>query len=253
MWTRKSFIKEASQWYASEWHKRESSARGTKLSKSTKSSSAFCDVHSASCGLIPLERQFDGRRRDVQQFDRLSRERADASAGQDDAGDVERIGGGDLQRHVRRCAAYRPQQVHGFGPRELFAEKPRHETAAPDFAASFHTAERHQQVTPRGSEGLAGEKVSKNHSPSQQKLAGKDVSPFIGRRRGMRKIQQCPASGSMPGHLQPRTALAAPAFWVDQGAQVLETVGCDKSRSGKFPERILNLARELARGLDQFR
>src|SRR5207247_6247169 len=121
MWTRKSFIKEASQWYASEWHKRESSAKGTKLSKSTKSSCAFCDVHSASCGLIPLERQFDGRRRGVQQFDRLSRERADASAGQDDAGEVERIGGGDLQRHVRRRAADRPQQGHRFRAGEPFA------------------------------------------------------------------------------------------------------------------------------------
>src|SRR3989442_6098089 len=152
--------------------KRGSSARGTKLSKSTKSSCAFCDLHPASCGLIPLERQFDGRRRDVQQFDRLSRERADASAGQDDAGEVERIGGGDLQRHVRWRAADRPQQVHRLGPRELFAQKTGDETTAPNFAASFHTAERHQQVTPRRSEGLAGEKVSKNHAPSQQKLAG---------------------------------------------------------------------------------
>src|SRR5436309_5237887 len=134
MWTRKSFIKEASRWYASEWHKRESSA------KSTKSSSAFCDVHSASCGLIPLERQFDGRRRDVQQFDRLSRERADASAGQDDAGEVERIGGGDLQRHVRRRAADRPQQVHRFGPRELCAQRPAGAPTAPNVAAGSHTA-----------------------------------------------------------------------------------------------------------------
>src|SRR5437773_3351812 len=189
MWTRKSFIKEASQWYASEWHKRESSARGTKLSKSTKSSCAFCDVHSASCGLIPLERQFDGRRRDVQQFDRLSRERANTSAGQDDAGEVERIGGGDLQCHVRRRAADRPQKIHGFGPCELFAQKTRNETTAPNLAASFHTAESHQQVTPRRGEGLAGEKVSENHAPSQQKLAGKGVRPFIGRGRGMRKIQ----------------------------------------------------------------
>ena len=100
-----------------------------------------------------------------------------------------RIGSGDFQCHVRWRAAYRPQQVHGFGPRELFTQKTRNETTAPNLAASFHTAESHQQVTPRRGEGLAGEKVSENHAPSQQKLAGKGVSSFIGRGPGMRKIK----------------------------------------------------------------
>ena len=57
----------------------------------------------------------------------------------------------------------------------------------------------------------------------------------------------------MTGHLQPRTALAAPAFRVDQSAQILETVGCDESGGGELPKRLFDLAGELARSLDQLR
>ena len=171
------------------------------------------------------------------------RERRGAGAGKDDAAEVERVGGGNLERFSGRLgAAEVAQEVEGFGAGELFADESGDEAAATDFAASFHAAVDQEQLAPGGREALAGQEIAEHDAPAVEQLLGEK----FGLRAVARSSEQGPASGGVARTSVAASAFALAAFRVDQGAQVFETVGGDDAGGGELPQAIFDLAREAA-------
>src|SRR5690348_10023913 len=109
-----------------------------------------------------------------------TQESADAGAGEDDAGEVQRVGVGDFGQVVQRLAAADgPHEFEGFGAGELFAAESGNETAAADFALCFFAAERGQQIAPWWSECFAREQIAEEDAPALQELIGEGAGAGI--------------------------------------------------------------------------
>src|SRR5262249_33857379 len=108
--------------------------------------------------------------------------------------------------------------------------------------------ERHEQIAPGRSEGLAGEQVAEDHAPTQQKLAGEGLGAPGGRERWMlgSSKEEGPAAGGGKGAGQSLAAFAAAALGIDQGAEVLEAVSGHQTGSRELPQAVFDLTREPA-------
>lgn len=161
----------------------------------------------------------------------MGKEGADAGAGEEDAGEVERVGGGWFEggEGFRMFAADLAEEVEGFGARKLLAGEAIDEAAAADGSLGLHAAEDGEEVAPRGSDGLAGEEIAEDDAPSQEQLPG---NGFLALRAGecSRDVtKDGPTSGGMAGAGEAAPAFAAAAFGIDEGAEIFEAVGSDES------------------------
>src|SRR3990172_13380081 len=127
-----------------------------------------------------------GRRRKawlrLKQVDVLCSQRADARTRKNDSRQIERIGGSDAKRPVRRPPADGAEQVHGFRPPELLAEKTGNETPAANFSAGLHAAQGDEQFAPGRSKRFACEKIAEHNAPAKQKLAAEGRRALLPRR-----------------------------------------------------------------------
>ena len=88
----------------------------------------------------------------------------DAVARDDDADEVEWVGGGDGDEVGRVAGTGGAEGLDCFGEGELFAAEAGDEAAAADFAAGFEAAEDVEEFAPLGGVGFAGEKVAEEDS-----------------------------------------------------------------------------------------
>jgi len=103
----------------------------------------------------------------------FAQQSADAGAGEDDAGEVQRVGVGDFGQVVRwLAAADRAEEFEGFWAGELFAAESGDEAATANFALCFFAAERGQQIAPWWSECFAREQIAEEDAPALQELIG---------------------------------------------------------------------------------
>ena len=108
----------------------------------------------------------------------------DAVAGDEDAGEVQRIGGSDDDRGFR-CAGGMlgsglAEGVCGFGEGVLLAEGAGDEAAAANLAAGFETAEDGEEVAPLGGVGFAGEEFAEEDTVAAEEDAGVGVERGVG-------------------------------------------------------------------------
>ena len=124
-------------------------------------------------------------------------------------------------------AADGAEQVEGFGEGELFADVGGDEAASTDFTAELHAAKLHQQVSPGGGKRLLHDGVAEEDSPAREQLTSKGCDVVFGRGRGV--AQQAPSAGrvSRPGSAS--FTFAAAALGIEQGAEILESIGGGKS------------------------
>ena len=139
----------------------------------------------------------------------LARDGGNARAGQDDAGQVQRVGGADADRlaGVMRLPD-RPEDVERIRVGVLLAAETGHEAAAADGAPGFHPPERPEQVTPGNRKVLPGCHVAEYHAPPGGELLGDGLGELVAVRTGGRLRQQRPAAGGARGVAQ---AAAQPA------------------------------------------
>src|SRR5437899_2922648 len=94
-------------------------------------------------------------------------------AWQDNAHQIQRIGGGHHNHFaVFWSAPDRSERLNGFRQRELLADKSRHETAPADLTRSLPAAVDSQQDAPAGRQRLPGHEIAEHHAISPQQLAG---------------------------------------------------------------------------------
>lgn len=180
------------------------------------------------------------------------REGADARAGEEDAGEVERIGGSGIEggEGFRQFAPNPAEEIESFGARKLFAGEARDEAAAADGSPRFHAAQDGEQVAPGGSDGFAGEQIAKDDAPAQEQLAGDGLRAFGEGESSGDVTKDGPTSGGVAGTGEAFTAFTATPFGIDEGAEIFEAVGGDESGGDQFPESVLDFAREAADGAD---
>ncbi len=120
----------------------------------------------------------------VLEADGAARDGGDAVAGDEDAGEVQRIGGGYGDRGFVGTGgvlgAGLAEAVDSFGEGVLFAEGAGDETAAADLAAGFETAEDGEKVAPPGGVGFAGEELAEEDAVAAEEDAGVGVEGGVG-------------------------------------------------------------------------
>jgi len=103
----------------------------------------------------------------------------DAVAGDEDAAEVEGIGGGDgdgrLRGARRVLIAGGAELVDDFREGELLAEGAGDEAAATDFSAGFEAAKDGGEVAPLGGVGFAGEEFAEEDAVTAEEDAGVGV------------------------------------------------------------------------------
>jgi hypothetical protein len=194
-----------------------------------------------SIGAPPLERQFYPFAAWRKERYGLRGERADTTSRQNDAEQIQRIRGRNIQRRFGWISSNRPQEIHGFRPSELLAEKAGDEAAAAYFTAGLHTAQGDEEISPGWSECLSREQIAEHDAPTQKELARKCFGAFLGWTRSW-KLEQCPTTGRVPGHLQARPSFASSPFGIDECAKVFKTICRNESTGRKFPKAVLHLA-----------
>jgi hypothetical protein len=112
--------------------------------------------------------------------DLLAGDGGDAVAGDDDAGEVHGIGGGDGNDGGAVAGASSAQGFDGFGESVLFAAEAGEEAAAADLAAGFETAENVEEVAPSGGVRFAGEEIAKEDAVAGEELAGEGFESGVG-------------------------------------------------------------------------
>lgn len=99
----------------------------------------------------------------------------DSGAGDEDAGEVERVGGGDgdggFGRSGGALVAGLAEAVDGFREGVLLAEGAGDEAAAADLAAGFEAAEDGEEVAPLGGVGFAGEELAEEDAVAAEEDA----------------------------------------------------------------------------------
>ena len=201
----------------------------------------------------------------VAEAQRAARNGWNAVAGNEDAGEVEGVGGGDGDGCVvgarGELFAGGAEAFYGFGQAVLLAEGSGDEAAAADFAAGFEAAEDGDEVAPFGGVGLAGEELAEEDAVAAEEdagvgveggfvlsgsrdgcgVGGRGVGVLRGRRCGV--AEEGPAAGGGAGGgtlaeaggggLRGGGGLAA---GVHHGAELVEAVGGGEAGSGELPE-----------------
>jgi len=104
----------------------------------------------------------------------------DAVAGEDDADEVERVGGGYGDEVGGFAGAGRAERLDCFGEGELLAAEAGDEATATNFAAGFETAEDVEKLAPFWGVGFAGEEVAEEDPVAGQELAGEGFEGGVG-------------------------------------------------------------------------
>ena len=104
----------------------------------------------------------------------------DAVAGDDDAGEVHGVGGGDGDDGGAVAGAGGAEGFDGFGEGVLFAAEAGDEAAAANLAAGFEAAEDVEEIAPFGGVGLAGEEVAEEDAVAGEELAGEGFEGGVG-------------------------------------------------------------------------
>src|ERR1051326_6969312 len=101
-----------------------------------------------------------------------------------------------------------PQNIYGFGPRELLTHVAGHEPPAADLASGFHAPVNLQQIPPRRSQRFVRQHVAEHDAPAIQELFGEKLAS----RLLFAPVQQRPSSGSVPRTGEPPSSLPAAAL-----------------------------------------
>jgi hypothetical protein len=104
----------------------------------------------------------------------------DTVAGNDDAGEIHGVGGGDRDDGGTVAAAGGAKGFDGFGESVLFAAEAGEEAAAADLAACFEAAEDVEEVAPFGGVGFAGEEVAEEDAVTGEELTGEGFQGRVG-------------------------------------------------------------------------
>ena len=104
----------------------------------------------------------------------------DAVAGDEDADEIERVGGGDGDGDGAVAGSGGSEGIDGFRKRELFAAEAGDEATATKYAASFETAENAEEVAPAGSVGLAGEEIAEEDTVTGEQNVGGGLKGGVG-------------------------------------------------------------------------
>lgn len=115
----------------------------------------------------------------VEEDDFAAGDGGDAVAGDQDAGEVEGVGGGyiygELVGSGGVLGAGFAEGVDGFGEGILLAEGAGDEAATADLAAGFEATEDGEEIAPFGGVGLAGEELAEEHAVAAEEDAGVGV------------------------------------------------------------------------------
>ncbi len=210
----------------------------------------------------------------------------DAVAGDDDAGEVDGVGGGYGDDGGAVAAAGGAEGFDGFGEGVLLAAEAGDEAAAADLAAGFEAAEDAEEIAPFGGVGFAGEEVAEEDCRSGRGACGRRIR---GRRRcgGLVRWRLVSWAGSWmrtppvrreadsarpgaPGFVVVGFVEEGPAAggaaggafaWgfggggfaagIHHGAELVEAVGGGEAGGGELPEGVLGLlAGEVGDALD---
>ena len=196
-------------------------------------------------------------------------QRRDAFAGQYDADQVQRVGGGDDDGgQFLRCVFLFPQQCDRFRPGELFSRAALDKVPAADLAPRFHAPADIQQFPPRRQVGLPFQDLAEQDPVTfEQGIDHGSQRVFIGARpdvrcRSFRVFRRGdngrPAACGIdavhdrrpPAPVLPAVA-GTPALRRDQRPQPRVAVGGDRAASGKFCQRGFHLCAQQAGMLNQ--
>jgi hypothetical protein len=103
-----------------------------------------------------------------------------AVAGDDDAGEVHGVAGGDGDNGGAVAGASGAERLHGFGKGVLLADEAGDEAASADFSAGFEAAEDVEEVPPFGGVGFAGEEIAEEDAVTGEELAGEGFEGGVG-------------------------------------------------------------------------
>ena len=120
----------------------------------------------------------------VEEADGAAGDGGDAVAGDQDAGEIQWVGGGyddcGFGGAGGLLGAGLAERVAGFGQGILLAERAADEAAAANLAAGFETAEDGEKVAPLGGVGFAGEELAEEDAVAAEKDAGMGVEGSVG-------------------------------------------------------------------------
>ena len=112
--------------------------------------------------------------------DLFARDGWDAVSGDDYAGEVDGICGGQGDESGTVSGAGGAEGFDGFGEGVLLAAEAGEETAAANFATGFEPAEDVEEIAPFGSVGFAGEEVAEEDSVTAEEHAGEGFEGGVG-------------------------------------------------------------------------
>ena len=112
--------------------------------------------------------------------DLLAGDGGNAVAGDDDAGEIHGVGGGDGDDGGAVAGAGGAERFDGFGKGVLFAAETGDEAAAANLAAGFETAEDVEEVAPSGGVRFAGEEVAEEDAVAGEELASEGFEGGVG-------------------------------------------------------------------------
>ncbi len=186
-------------------------------------------------------------------------DRRHAGAGRDDAGQVQRVDGGDAHElALLLLAADGAERLHGLRPRVLLAVEAGDEAAAADDALRLHAAEHLQHLAPGNAHPLLARQVAEDDAVAEEQLLRPGLGQLLGRQAVASQLplrQERPAAGrhtadgERPEEASPlRTAEAALLVRGHERAQRLEAVGRGEAARDELPEAALDVRRQTARG-----
>jgi hypothetical protein len=165
----------------------------------------------------------------------------DAVAGDDDAGEVHGVGGGDPDDSGAVAGAGGAERFHGFGQGVLLANEAGDEAASANLAASFEAAEDVEKIAPFRSVGFAGEEIAEENAVAREELTGEGFEGGIGA-AGLLDDGRCDmeffgekrpaASGAARGTSAGSFGGRGFAARIHAGAELVEAVGCGEACGG---------------------
>lgn len=180
-------------------------------------------------------RRFDGDT--VAKRDKLTGIGGDSFAWNDNADQIQRVGGRERDEFARQgLVALRTQRVYGHAQSKLLSEETADETAAANFAAILKAAQSDQELPPVGEIGFAREEFAKDNSVAAKKHP---ASGFEGARAivGFTGKEQRPAACTVTRTRGSSDSLPRATLGIDQCAKIIETVRGEKAGGYEFPER----------------
>src|SRR5215475_4538382 len=186
----------------------------------------------------------------VAELNEAARDGGDFFAGNQDTGEIKRIGSGNrydfaAQRFRAECA----QGLHRERQGKLLTQKIRNEASTADLASIFQAAHRDQHFPPLRKYGLAGQKLAEHDTITLQQHPADRFHLFAVLGVFFR-IDERPPANAIPRTSVPPTPLASAAFGVDERTQIVEAIRRDESDGDKFPQCSLNLGFQPARAAD---